>query len=118
MAAFATEAAAMGKPAIVGMHDVEALRRTMSPDQFPPALVCHPDDLEEAIEKLVVDDAYRRQLGAQAQEYVRAHWSPQMVASRFLQLASGPVPPEWTFHPSDLRYVHGWGLTTSRLREV
>ena len=118
MAGFATEAAAMGKPAVVGMHDVETLRRTMPPDAFPPVLVCHPDRLDEAIEKLVIDEAYRRRLGAEAQEYVRTYLNPGKVASRYLQLAAGPVPPEWTFAPSDLRYVNGWGLTASRLREV
>jgi glycosyltransferase involved in cell wall biosynthesis len=118
MAGFATEAAVMGKPAIVGMHDVESLRRTVPEGMFPPALVCHPAQLDEAIEKLVVDGAYRTQLGAQARDYVRDHWSPKMVASRLLQLAAGPVPREWTFDPATLRYIHGWGLTTPRLREV
>ena len=118
VAAFATEAAAFGKPAVVGMHDVEPLRRTVPPGMFPPSLVCHPDGLDEAVEKLVVDEAYRRRLGAEAQAYVREHWSADIVATRFLRLASGDVPGEWMFDPSDLRYVHGWGLTLSRLRQV
>ena len=118
MAAFATEAAAMGKPAVVGMHDVETLRSTVGPELFAPALVCHPDGLDEAIEKLVVDAAYRRELGAQAREYVRTHLNPQVVALRFLRLAAGDFPSDWQFVPSSVRYLYGWGLTTSRLREV
>jgi hypothetical protein len=118
MAAFATEAASMGKPAVVGMHDVDSLRRTVPRELFPPSLVCHPRDLDEAIEKLVVDVAYRRELGAQAQQHVRTHLRAEAVAGRFLQLATGTVPAAWTFDPADLRYVHGWGLTEARLREV
>jgi hypothetical protein len=118
MAAFATEAAAMGKPAVVGMHDVNGLQRTLPGKLLPPAHVCHPRDLEEAIEKLVVDVDYRRELGAQAMEYVRTYLAPERVAARFLQLATGPFPTDWTFDPANLRYLHGWGLAESRLREV
>ena len=118
MAAFATEAASMGKPAVVGMHDVNGLQQTLAGEPLPPAHVCHPRRLEEAIERLVVDVDYRCELGAQAREYVRINFSLERVAARFLQLATGPVPTDWTFDPAALRYLHGWGLTESRLREV
>ena len=118
MAAFATEAAAMGKPAVVGMHDVKGLQRTLAGEPLPPAHVCHPRQLEAAIERLVVDVDYRCELGHQAREYVRTFFSLERVAARFLQLATGPVPTDWTFDPAELRYLHGWGLTESRLREV
>jgi hypothetical protein len=81
-------------------------------------LVCHPDHLDAAIEKLVTDRDYRRQLGSEAQAYVRNQWHPTVVAARFIQLASGAAQPEWTYDPAAIRYVYGWGLPSGRLREV
>lgn len=118
MAGFATEAAAMGKAAVVGLHDADTLRHTVPPHLFPPVHSCHPDDLEAAIEKLVVDVEYRERLGAEARAFVEQHWSHRAVAERIRQLAIGAIPPEWWFDPADLRYVDGWGLTTTRLKDV
>lgn len=118
VAAFATEAAAMGKATVVGMYDPDTLRSTVSPGAFPPSLVCRPEGLEAAIEKLVVDVTYRDQLGLDAYNYVRTHWDRDVVAGRYLRLAGGEVPEAWTFDPMNVRYVHGWGLHESRLKDV
>ena len=118
MAGFATEAASMGKPAVVGMFDLDGLQRTLPGQPLPPAHVCHPRELEAAIERLVVDAEYRRELGTRAREYVRHHLNVQRVAERFLQVTTSSIPDEWRFDPANLRYVYGWGLTEARLREV
>lgn len=118
MAGFATEAASMGKPAVVGMYDGETLRGTVPPGMFPPTHVCHPEALEAAIERLVVDVEYRLRLGAEARDYINRHWSHRAVAERIHRLATGQIPPEWMYDPAQLRYISGWGLTTTRLKEV
>jgi len=118
VAGFATEAAAMGKAAVVGMYDPDTLRGTVPDGVFPPSLVCRPEGLEAAIEKLVVDVAYRDQLGLDAYNYVRTYWDRDVVAGRYLRLARGEIPESWTFDPIDVRYVHGWGLHESRLKAV
>jgi glycosyltransferase involved in cell wall biosynthesis len=118
MASFAMEAATFGKPTIVGMQGLDALRRYTSPDVIPPALVCRADDAESAIERLVVDHEYRVQLGLQARRFLEEHWTPGRVAARFVRLASGDIPSEWWFDPNTIDYLYGWGLTDSRAREV
>jgi len=118
MASFATEAASFGKPAIVGLYGLEKLRQWNSPEDIPPAHACHPDEVEPAIERLIRDVAYRRELGARAEEFLRARWSPAAVAARFERLLRGEIPADWWFDPAQLDYVHGWGLREQRLREI
>jgi glycosyltransferase involved in cell wall biosynthesis len=118
MASFATEAAAFGKPAIVGLEGFEKLRRYAANDIIPPALVCHADEVESAIEKLIVDRKYRVELGRRARQFLDEQWNTSRVAARFVRLAVGDIPSEWWFDPAALDYVHGWGLTDIRAREV
>lgn len=118
MASFAAEAAAFGKPAIVGMEGYDSLRRHTSPEVIPPALVCRADGVESAIERLILDREYRLALGLEAQRFLEQHWSTERVAARFLRLTSGDIPTDWWFDPSTIDYLHGWGLTDSRAREV
>ena len=118
MASFAAEAAAFGKPAIVGMQGFNELRRYTSSDVIPPALVCRADEVESAIERLVVDQEYRVELGRQARQFLEEQWKPSRVAARFVRMASGDIPSEWWFDPNTLDYLLGWGLTDTRAREV
>lgn len=110
MAGFATEAAFFGKPAVVGGYATERDFGRLSPDSVPPVHHCHPDDIEGAIETLIVDGAYRRDLGARAQQFVQRYWSSRSVAERYLRLIEGDFPHDWLHDPRDISYLHGWGV--------
>lgn len=116
MASFATEAAAFGKPAIVGGYGWEELARTTSPENMPPAHLCHPDDLEAAIRRLATDAPYRQELGQAARAFVVSRWSPAEVAKRYVRLIDGDAVDAWRFDPGQVRYVHGTGIAEERLR--
>jgi glycosyltransferase involved in cell wall biosynthesis len=118
MASFATEAAAFGKPAVVGLEGFEKLRRYTSNDAIPPAAVCRADQVEATIEKLVVDPEYRIAIGQQARRFLEDRWSVRQVAERFVRLMAHDIPDHWWFDPRQLDYLHGWGLTDRRAREV
>ncbi|HEX2060797.1 MAG TPA: glycosyltransferase, partial [Thermoanaerobaculia bacterium] len=113
----ATEAAALGKPAVVGTH-TDDIWRMFAPDELPPVMRCENDKVEEAIETLIVDRELRVDLGRRACEFVRRYWDAGEVARRFLRVASGDVPPEWMYDPRALRYVYGAGFTPRELRET
>ncbi|GAG40645.1 unnamed protein product, partial [marine sediment metagenome] len=89
----------------------------LSPELRPPIEHCHPDALELAVEKLVADKAYREDLGRRAYEFVRANYSPPIVAERYLRLIRGDIPAEWIVDPGRLRYFMGFGLTEDRCRQ-
>jgi hypothetical protein len=118
MASFATEAAAVEKPAIVGMEGFENLCRFTPHEVIPPAVICRADEVEAAIEKLIVDHAYRSYKGHQARRFLEERWNVRLVAERFARLAAGDIPVEWWFDPGEIDYLHGWGLSDTRAREV
>lgn len=116
LAGFPTEAAWYGKPAVVGGFDFEQLKNVSPPASWPPSLLCRPDELQAAIEKLIVDVSYRRSLGREAMQYVRSQWTVRKVAERYLRVLNGEIPEEWYWNPDDVRYFHGWGQTEVTIR--
>lgn len=110
MAMFATEAATFGKPAVVGSHYAHDYHRDNPDAERPPTLFVHPDAAKSAVRRLVEDEAYRRELGARAQNFVRQHWSPAAIARRLVDIAEGRAPAEWIARPRDHCYIWGWGL--------
>ncbi|MGQ9581831.1 MAG: glycosyltransferase [Armatimonadota bacterium] len=118
MAGFAAEAAFFGKPAVVGGYARDEIWRVLPADKTPPVHYCHPDKIEEAIEKLIVDENYRAELGKRAKEFVETNWTPRKIAERYLQLIAGRIPEEWLYDPKDIRYLHGSGLPEERVKEL
>lgn len=114
MAVFATEAAFAGRPAVVGGYYSRQIGADVRADCIPPSLFCHPDDLESSVERMVVDEAFRRELGRKAYRFVTTRWSAEKVAGRFVRLLEGDVPEEWRYDPCDITYLHGCGLHESR----
>jgi hypothetical protein len=117
LAGLATEAAYFGKPSVVGGYRIRELERYFERHPFPPSHLCHPSGLEEAVRLLLDDPAYRRELGAAAQRFVREHWSPEAVAARFLRVIDGDAPDDWWFDPRDVTYLEGFG-SVERSRAV
>lgn len=118
MAAFAVEAAHFGKPAVVGGYFAPVIGDYLREEQIPPSLFVQPDEIEQAIEKLVVDVEHRRELGRRAQMFVRTQWAPEEVARRFLRLIKKDIPHDWWCDPQEIRYVYGGGISDVHAREV
>lgn len=118
MAGFATEAAWFGKPAVVGGYYGEYIQNDYHQEHIPPSLYCHPDEITSAIERLIVDEEYRLELGRIAQGFVRTKWTPELVARRYLEIIEGTVPKEFMFDPNNIRYVQGGGMPEYRSKEI
>jgi glycosyltransferase involved in cell wall biosynthesis len=116
MAALAAEAAALGRPAIVGGYGWDALRAVEPDEHLPPTHRCHPDGLAEAIRRLADDEAYRLDLGRRARRFVQERWAPERVAERYLAVLRGEVPDSWWFDPAAVGYVHGAGAHEETVR--
>ncbi|MEO8385185.1 MAG: hypothetical protein ABI583_08085 [Betaproteobacteria bacterium] len=110
LAAFASEAAFAGKPAVVGGYFAKAVASYLQPQDMPPSLFVLPADIEAAIERLVIDRAFRLELGAKARRFVTTHWTAKAVAERYLKLLNDDIPENWWFDPMDVRYVRGCGM--------
>jgi len=115
MAAFAAEAAARGRPAIVGGLGWDELRAATPAELLPPSHVCRPDELGEAVTRLATDHAYRTELGERARAFVAERWSPQAVAERVMRILRGDDPIEGSFDPADVTAPYGAGLPAEGL---
>lgn len=119
LAGFACEAAWFGKPAIVGGYLWSTLKEIVQPDLFPVSEICHPDELEKAIEKLILDHEYREGLGRQARGFVERQWTRRIVSEKFAQLIQGDIPDEWWYSPFDHPVnVYGAGLPATKAKEL
>jgi hypothetical protein len=118
MAGFATEAAFFGKPAVVGGYANSADFGSLPEESMPPVHRCYPDGIEAAIEKLIVDESYRKDLGLRAKQFVNHNWSACSVAERYMRMIEGEIPEDWYHDPRDIRYLHGWGLQESQARKL
>lgn len=118
MAGFATEAAFFGKPAVVSGYANAYDWGNLPAESIPPVHYCHPDKIEEAVEKLIVDEAYRKELGRRAKQFVDKQWSARRVAERYLMLIKGDYPDDWLYDPKTIRYLHGWGLPELKVKTL
>ena len=111
MAFFATEAAHYGKPAVVGGYFSAYVNQYLHSEDIPPSAYVLPDQLEEAVARLIDDPDYRVKLGAAARHFVRGRWRNEAVARRYLALLNDDVPDSWWCSPSDLSYLGGLGVS-------
>ncbi len=118
MVGFATEAAFFGKPAIVGGYYTDQQAYDISSEWIPPTLFCRPEEIETAIEKMVVDAHFRKELGIRAQRFVEDRWIATRCAERMLALIKGDYPKEWLYDPSNCRYIFGMGLSKENLQRI
>lgn len=117
LAGFATEAAWLGKPAVVAGYGLELVERTMLKDRVPPSEVCRPDELEAAIESLIVSRAKREALGRKAQQFVEENWTREHIADRYLSLIKGEIPESWLCDPNEVLYFYGAGQNQAKSKK-
>lgn len=118
MVGFATEAAFFGKPAIVGGYYAAHQAADIAAEWIPPTLFCKPEDIEAAVEKLVVDVQFREDLGRRARDFVEKRWLASLSAERILALAQGDFPKDWLFDPRHCDYILGMGMPKESVRKV
>lgn len=118
MAAFATEAAHYGKPAVVGGYFAEEIADALPPECIPPSLFVTPKTLEAAVERLVVDSDFREALGRRAREHVNTRWSASRVAGRYLELIHGRAEAAWWCDPQKVLYVRGCGMPQAHAARI
>jgi hypothetical protein len=119
MAGFATEAAWFAKPAVVGGLAVDSWQRELpDPAHRPPGLFCYPDQMRQAVLRMIDDAAFRLDLGRRARDFVEAHWTPEQVAEKILQALEGELSADWFVDPRDIRYIGGWGMPPPEVRDI
>ncbi len=116
MPGFACEAACLERPTLIAGYAGELWNRLLAEPDRPPTMYVHPSQLAPALERLARDPGARLELARRAKQFVTEHWAPEIVAGRYLRLASGDIPREWLLDPSQNCYAHGCGISEERLR--
>ena len=117
MAGFSTEAAFFGKPAVIGGY-FSSWIDSMNSINIPPSLFVEPEEIENAIERLLSDVDLRLELGERARLFVTDCWSVRSVAQRVLKLINDDVPDSWWCEPGKLCYLEGSGLPRDRAKQL
>lgn len=117
LAGFATEAAWFGKPAIVGGYNLECIKSLAPEGISPVSMICLPEDIEQAIEYLVLNYHERLKLGLAAQSFVDEQWNSSAVAHRYARLIDDDIPDDWWLDPYSVMYLEGAGQSSTRSRE-
>jgi glycosyltransferase involved in cell wall biosynthesis len=118
MAGFVTEAAILGKPAVVGGYYCKYINEDLGLEYIPPSHFCDPDEIESGIERLILDHEYRNELGEKARIFVRDKWNAKSVAMRYLNLINNTFPKEWLYDPNKLEYIYGGGMPKNKARII
>ena len=118
MASVATEAAFLGKPAVIGGYAPEIIIQALGGGEMAPSIFCHPDEIEKTIESLLRDKDQTRRLGEKAKQFVEENWAPSKVAERYLKIINNDVPQSWILDPRSCRHVHGCGLPEEKAKEM
>jgi hypothetical protein len=118
MAGFSAEAATFCKPAVVGGYAKKQFDKIYSPGRMPPSVYSHPNNVEDAIVRLIEDKNYRLELGRKAKEFVSGSWSARKVAERYVKIIKNELPEDWWYYPNEIEYCHGSCLSEERAKEV
>jgi glycosyltransferase involved in cell wall biosynthesis len=118
MAVLGSEAARLAKPCIVAGYLAGEVGAYIPQQDVPPSLYVRPEQLREAIERLVEDAEFRRDLGMRAREFVSQRWACKAVAERYLMLLNGQARSEWWFDPATIAYVGGCGMPLAHVASL
>lgn len=111
MAAFATEAASVGKVAVVGGYFSEDIKKYLPDYMIPPTLYVHPDKVQETVEFLITNPDALAELSEKVKSFVNEYWSIDVIAARYVRLFNDDIPDEWWVDPYEIDYVGGCGLS-------
>ncbi len=118
MPRFVSEAAVFKKPAVICGYYYKEIHKILPKEKIPPSFYCHPDELEAAIEKLIVDEAFRIKLGKKAYDFIKNQWNPKIVAARYIRIIDGNVPVSWIYDPANVTYLHGAAICEKKAKQL
>jgi glycosyltransferase involved in cell wall biosynthesis len=119
MAAFATEAASLGRAVLVGGYAARSIAADAARHglPLPPTAFVEPEAFEAELARLAADAEARLRIGDAGRAFVAAHWTPAAVAGRLLRVLEGTVPEAWWVDPAEVAYLQGCGLPEAVSRE-
>jgi len=116
MPGFATEAASMGKPVIIGGYQLDYFKRFYI-DEPPPTFTCKPNEIEFAIEQLINNDDKRVETAKDLKKYVINYFSYLDITESYIRIINNKIPKTWYIDPKNIFYTYGWGVEKENLKK-
>lgn len=116
MPALSKEAAALGKPSIIGGYYADQIKRDIPKRNLPPTIFCQPEKLEATLRYYLSRPALLASIGQKNQQFVVREWSSVSVAQKYLQIINQKAPQNWWYNPSTTNYILGGGISRTLLR--
>ena len=118
MATLAEEAAFYGKPSVVAGYFAEKYVNYYEKDLIPPSLYVTPENIKQAIRKMIEDKEFREELGKKAQLFVKKNCTSQVVAEKISRVIAGDIPETWIMNPGGIDNLYGYGLSRESIKEI
>ncbi len=119
MAGFAREAAQLGRPVIVGGYAWKYLKHHLPEDEWPPSVLCAPDDLESCLRAFLAEGPrHWAAVGKRGYDFVRSRWTSRDCAERLLLALKAPEKCNLWVDPHACRYIWGCGMHALEILEV
>lgn len=115
---FSTEAALLGKPALLAGYGWKEMQHMHEAIDLPPSFTCDPDELTSKLIYLIENKSLLVAMGQDAKSFVETKWSPKQVATRYLQLLDNSFPLTWKIDPNEINYLFGACLSKSKFRAL
>ena len=116
LAGLASEAAAQGRAVLTFGYAQRLISRDSTLSGLPVEHYRDPDELESAIERVIVDPEWRESIARAVRTYVSTTCQPVAVAQRLQQLIDEGAPEEWLVDPASVDYCEGWGAPREATR--
>lgn len=118
MPGFASEAAAYGRPVVIGGYAAPLWNREHPNDIHLPTHYVVPEEVKGVIRRLIVDPRFREESGCVHRRFVEENWTASLVAERYIRLIKGEILPSWLVDSKKILYVHGCGISEKRVRDM
>ena len=116
LSGFATECAFQYKPVVVGSYYAASIHEDYPKNILPPSMFVAPENIEDTIEKLIVDTGFRNQSAKEIYDFVVQNWTATLVARKYLKLIDNTFPKEWLYDPGKITYLFGCGLSGEEVK--
>lgn len=118
MATLVQEAAFYGKPAVVGGYFAEHYIDFYERELLPPSLYVTPENIKQAIRKMITEKEFREELGKKAQNFVKKNCTSEIVAKKINSVIMGVSPQKWIMEAESVENIYGYGMSQEKIKEV
>lgn len=118
MPGFASEAAAYGKPVVIGGYAADEWNLECPNGVRLPTHYVLPGDIKRILRGLIVDSQFRDESGRIHRHFVEETWEAAVVAERYIKLIEGEDHSSWMVDPQEIRYVLGCGVSEEQVRNI